>query len=199
MPRQKQFDTEETLEKAMNLFWEYGYHQTSIQRLVEELGINRASLYDTFGGKKNLFHLSIEKYLQGNPKEGFLSFILSHDEVKTGIKSLIKSLIDDSEQDKKIRGCFLTNSSLEMLPHDNRTGILIKKNQRDIEEALKISLEIAKEKGEIKPGIACDYGVAIHFINEKLEKIVASRKNKHAYQYEMKWMLKEMVFEPTHL
>lgn len=55
------------------------------------------------------------------------------------------------------------------------------------------------EKGEIKPGIACDYGVAIHFINEKLEKIVASRKNKHAYQYEMKWMLKEMVFEPTHL
>ena len=55
------------------------------------------------------------------------------------------------------------------------------------------------EKGEIKSGIACDKGVAIHFVNEKLEKIVSSKRNKHAYHYTMTWMLKEMVFEPTYL
>jgi peptidase E len=55
------------------------------------------------------------------------------------------------------------------------------------------------ESGEMKPGIACDDGVALHFVNEKLEKIISSQANKHAYKYEMTWMLKEMVFEPTYL
>ncbi len=55
------------------------------------------------------------------------------------------------------------------------------------------------QSGEMKPGIACDDGVALHFIDEKLEKIVASQLNKHALKFEMKWMLKEMVFEPTYL
>ena len=157
MPRHKKFQKEEVLEKAMNLFWENGYHQTSIQNLVDTLKINRASLYDTFGGKKELFHLSIEKYLKGNPEEGFLNFILSHESIKTGIKSLIQCLIDDSEQDDKIKGCFLTNSSLEMLPHDSHTGFLIKKNQKDIEDALRKSLIIGQDKGEFKANTAIEH------------------------------------------
>ena len=55
MPRTKQFNEEEILKKAMELFWEKGFHATSIQDLVAHLGINRASLYDTFGGKEELF------------------------------------------------------------------------------------------------------------------------------------------------
>ena len=157
MPRHKKFNKDEALKEAMNLFWEYGYHQTSIQNLVDTLKINRASLYDTFGGKKELFHLSIQKYLEGNPQEGFLKFILSHKNVKTGIKSLVECLIDDSEHDEKIRGCFLTNSTLEMLPHDEKTGLLIKRNQKDIEEALEKSLRIGKDKGEFKADTAIEH------------------------------------------
>ena len=44
MPRTKQFNEEEVLNKAMELFWEKGFHATSIQDLVSHLGINRASL-----------------------------------------------------------------------------------------------------------------------------------------------------------
>lgn len=55
------------------------------------------------------------------------------------------------------------------------------------------------QTGEMKAGIACDDGVGLHFINEKLEKIISSRQNKHAYKFEMTWMLKEMVFEPSYL
>ena len=55
------------------------------------------------------------------------------------------------------------------------------------------------QTGEMKAGIACDDGVALHFINENLEKIISSQPNKNAYKFEMKWMLKETVFEPTYL
>ena len=47
MARPKKFNEEETLHKAMNLFWEKGYNGTSMQDLINGLGINRASLYDT--------------------------------------------------------------------------------------------------------------------------------------------------------
>ncbi|WP_244210855.1 TetR/AcrR family transcriptional regulator [Tenacibaculum singaporense] len=54
MPRVKSFNEEEVLTKAMCLFWKQGYSATFFQDLVYHLGINRASLYDTFGDKKEL-------------------------------------------------------------------------------------------------------------------------------------------------
>ena len=64
MPRTKQFDEKEVLKNAMELFWEKGFHATSIQDLVSHLGINRASLYDTYGGKDELFNTAFETYRQ---------------------------------------------------------------------------------------------------------------------------------------
>ena len=55
MARSKQFNTEEVLEKAIRLFWKQGFHATSMEDLVSTLGINRASMYNTFGSKQVLF------------------------------------------------------------------------------------------------------------------------------------------------
>ena len=46
---------------CMNLFWEKGYGDTSIQDLVNHLGINRGSLYATYGGKRELFDKAFKK------------------------------------------------------------------------------------------------------------------------------------------
>src|SRR4249920_3479788 len=69
MVRNKQFDKHAALDEAMELFWEKGYHATSIQDLVDRLGVNRQSLYDTYGGKDQLFLSALERYreLQGAP------------------------------------------------------------------------------------------------------------------------------------
>jgi len=55
------------------------------------------------------------------------------------------------------------------------------------------------QNGEMKSGIACDDGVALHFVNEKLERVIASQKNKHAYQFEMREKLMETLLEPEYL
>ena len=51
MPRPKQFDPDHALEMAMHVFWRQGYKATSIEDLAGAMGINRFSLYDTFGDK----------------------------------------------------------------------------------------------------------------------------------------------------
>jgi len=62
MPRTKQFDEDVVLERAMNLFWSRGFEATSMQALVDNMGINRGSLYGTFEDKRTLFERALERY-----------------------------------------------------------------------------------------------------------------------------------------
>jgi len=62
MARPKEFVEEQALQKALVTFQAKGFDGTSIQDLVEAMGINRQSLYDTFGDKENLYHMALERY-----------------------------------------------------------------------------------------------------------------------------------------
>lgn len=60
--RPRQFDPDEALTAAMRVFWEHGYTGASISILVKAMGLNRGSLYATFGDKEALFHRVMELY-----------------------------------------------------------------------------------------------------------------------------------------
>ena len=62
MARYKEFEVNEVLDKAIQLFWEQGYQKTSMQELVENMGIHRRSIYDTFGDKHALFIKALKRY-----------------------------------------------------------------------------------------------------------------------------------------
>src|SRR2546423_4201723 len=62
MARHKEFDRDEALQKAMEVFWSHGYEAASIQELVKQMGINRQSLYDTFGDKHALYLAALDRY-----------------------------------------------------------------------------------------------------------------------------------------
>lgn len=58
----KQFDPEQALQRARDLFWRRGYDGTGLTELEAELGIGRKSLYDTFGNKRALYLAALEQY-----------------------------------------------------------------------------------------------------------------------------------------
>ena len=62
MARQKEFNRDEVLHKAMEVFWTRGYEGSSIQDLVKHMGINRQSMYDTFGDKRRLYLEALQHY-----------------------------------------------------------------------------------------------------------------------------------------
>lgn len=62
VPRPRAFDEDRALWKAVLEFWRRGYQSTSIQNLVDAMGIERGSLYATFGDKEALFLKAIERY-----------------------------------------------------------------------------------------------------------------------------------------
>ena len=149
MPRVKTFDENEVLTKAMNLFWKQGYSATSVQDLVSHLGINRASLYDTFGDKEQLFKKSFELYRKSN-KEGLVQFFDSRPNVKAGFSELFENAIKEAINDKDRKGCFVVNTTTELIPNDENLLEILESNKRDFEMIFFEYLKKGKEKGQLK-------------------------------------------------
>src|SRR6267378_420333 len=108
MARHKEFDRDETLQKAMEVFWSRGYEAASIQDLVTHMGINRQSLYDTFGDKHALYLLALDRYLEVESRKVF-ELLERPGSVKRSLRQLFEGVVERSLCDRQRRGCFMGN------------------------------------------------------------------------------------------
>lgn len=152
MPRAKQFDEEEVLQKAMILFWKKGYHDTSITDLIKFLGISNASIYHTFGGKKELFDRAFEYYRTIN-FTGLSHFLSTQEDIRIGLKMAFQKIIDDDATDEDCKGCFVVNTSTELLPSDKDDKLqgIITQYQDKMVTTFFTFLEKGVQKGQISP------------------------------------------------
>lgn len=150
MPRNKQFDEQQVLEKAMELFWKKGYNGTSIQDLVEHLGINRASLYDTYGGKDALFEKTFEYYQQINAQKT-KELLAQTPSVKEGLRNLFGLLIEQAVKDADKKGCFVVNTTTELIPNDEKWLPVLNRNRNTFENLFFQHLQRGVAQGEISP------------------------------------------------
>lgn len=149
MPRVKLFDENAVLSKAMHLFWKQGYAATSVQDLVTHLGINRASLYDTFGDKEKLFKKAFEHYRKTNI-DGLNQFFKNQPDVKSGFKKLFDIAIDEAICDTENRGCFVVNTTTELVPGDDVLLDILERNKQDIQAIFYNYLQKGKDSGQLK-------------------------------------------------
>jgi TetR/AcrR family transcriptional repressor of nem operon len=152
MPRVKLFDENEVLSKAMNLFWKQGYSATSVQDLVSHLGINRASIYDTFGDKNKLFKKSFELYRKQN-SEGLIQFFENRPNVKIGFSELFDNAIQEAVSDKDRKGCFVVNTTTELIPNDESLNQILETNKQDFINIFFDYLKKGKESGQLKSSL----------------------------------------------
>ncbi len=131
MARTKSFDETEALERAMDLFWLKGYHGTSMQDLVDAMGISRSSMYDTFGDKHAIFLMAFQHYKRSQ-KENF-GFISEDSEITSILASFFNTLLRDIVKDQEKKGCFIVNSSTEMGWQDDAVRAIIQENYEDFE------------------------------------------------------------------
>lgn len=111
MARNKEFDEKKALRKAMILFWEQGYEKTSMQDLVDHMGVHRRSIYDTFGDKHTLFMRVLNHYveiMEGRMKNEVKTELT----VKQSIRKLFEMVIDSTPQQPK--GCLAVNAAVEL-------------------------------------------------------------------------------------
>jgi TetR/AcrR family transcriptional repressor of nem operon len=148
MARTKDFDESEVLAKAIKLFWQKGYNGTSMQDLVNGLGISRSSIYDTFGDKHQLYLKALGTYRQAQVaiRDRILNAPV---EAKVAIRQLMDLTIDQMMRDKQHKGCFLVNSAVETAPHDKETSAIICQNDQQVENAFYEVIKRGQSNGEI--------------------------------------------------
>jgi len=108
MARKKQYKEEEVIEKAMHLFWRNGYENTSVQMLEKEMGINKFSIYASFGSKHGVFLESLKSY-KAKTKEMFDKFKNASNGVED-IKQFFYDSVHIGYQDGCKKGCLVTNT-----------------------------------------------------------------------------------------
>jgi TetR/AcrR family transcriptional repressor of nem operon len=149
MARTKDFDEKEVLTKAIQLFWHKGYNATSMQDLVDALGISRSSLYDTYSDKHTLFLKALESYqLAGNAKIN--EIVDQSNSAKETVIKLMELATKDLVGDKQQKGCFMVNAEVEVAPHDQEVSKLVCQNERQMETAFFQVIKKGQESGEVK-------------------------------------------------
>ncbi len=133
----------------MNLFWKQGYAATSVQDLVSHLGINRASLYDTYGDKEQLFKKAFELYRK-ETKEGLIEFLKNQPNIKDGVSALFDAAIDEAIVDKDRKGCFVVNTTTALIPSDNHLLNVLEVHKSDIETLFYEYLKRGRDSDQIK-------------------------------------------------
>lgn len=173
MARQKEFVKEEVLEKAMDTFWRFGFEGTSMQILVKNMGINRSSLYETFGDKRSLFEAAITHYEQTR-MQGMVDCLEEMGASKQAIAKIFDSLIDKCVHDQDRRGCFLNNTMIELCPHDPAIAKKIATDMKMLEKAFYKVLVNAQARGEID--LQKDLNNIAQYLTSSLQGILVMAK-----------------------
>lgn len=149
MVRAKAFDPAIALNKAMHVFWKHGYEKTSVGDLLDALGINRGSLYDTFGDKHALFLACLNRYTQS-----YMSHVIGALSQPTPVYStltqLFRNVKDRLHEDQTSWGCLMVNTANELGIHDAAVNELVTNNFLQLEQAFARFLEAGKARGEVR-------------------------------------------------
>lgn len=146
MARNKEYDENEVLRKAMELFWKQGYEKTSMQDLVTHMGIHRRSMYDAFGDKHTLFMKALERYIEIIETK-IETQIKPLDSVKQAIRCLFEMAIPKKEQQPI--GCLTVNTAVELSLHDKEAAEKIAESFYKTENLLYELLLRGQKSGEV--------------------------------------------------
>lgn len=147
MARHKAFNREQALDKALQVFWCTGYEAASMQDLVEAMGINRQSLYDTFGDKRMLFLASLDRYVEQQSTQ-LQQTLEQTPSAKEGLRRIFDSIVSEAMQGDR-RGCLLVNTAVELPVHDEQTARSLCSKLAQVEDLLRDTVRRAQAAGEI--------------------------------------------------
>lgn len=145
--RPRAFDSEAALDKALNIFWQNGYEGASLTELTHAMGINRPSLYASFGNKEELFHQALSKYLSG--PVAYVTEAIKEPTARKVAEKLLTKSAEFLTSPNNPKGCMIAIGSLfcgEESDPIKRTLIAYRKS---LEETLRKRFELAQTQSDM--------------------------------------------------
>ncbi len=158
--RNREFNEDKVLEKAAEVFWLKGYEASSTENLLQAMDLNKGSMYNAFGGKRELFILVFQwfaKHFIQNMKTIFNK----HDNPLDAIKEVFYGVARTKDNLAHTKGCFYVNILGEMSGMDEELVAMARKNLFDVESLFQTEIKKGITKGFIdtsmNPAIIAKY------------------------------------------
>ena len=155
MARPVEFEYDKVLNNAMGQFWKEGYEASSVQKLLDVTGINRGTLYNSFGDKDTFFKSCVEKY-NGQLKAN-MDATLGDDKLAAAkaIDAYFDSLIKAPNKQRAL-GCLLVNSVCESINWDKDIQKLVRASLNNIRKALLVRTKQLEKSRKLARGLKAD-------------------------------------------
>lgn len=141
------FDQDQALESALNVFWRHGYEGTSMSELVETLGINKPSIYATFGNKEALFQKVLEKYITG--PAAFVSQAMKEPTAKQIAEKFLRGSVAFFTNESHPQGCMIVQGALSCGPGSKLIHQKLIEHRLKLENSFKKRFDLAKTQGDL--------------------------------------------------
>ncbi len=150
----KQFDREQALDKAMEVFWAQGYNATGVTELLQQMGIGRQSMYDTFGNKRSLFQEALRRY--ADEYAGRMIAILEAPGSPMGNIDNVFDFWEERLRERGAYGCMVGNTVAELGPHDPEIAAALRFAFERLEQAFANTFRRAQAEGELAADLDAD-------------------------------------------
>ena len=148
MPSPKGYKRDEVLDRAIELFRRQGYSATSTAELVEELGMNRKSMYAEFGSKQELFEAALERYSDINLTR-VLAPIEAPDANAQSIRDAFLGYASASETSFNGLGCLMANTAVERAALDPGSARFVDAYLARLTKGFRNALENARNDRDV--------------------------------------------------
>ena len=138
----------------MHVFWEHGYHATSVQDLMKAAGIQKQSLYCAFGDKRSLFLKCLKLYTKQTLFE-IQRMLNETDSALEGIERVLRFASQAPGSKNYPPGCLMANTALELGLDDPGVAEEIRRMFRGVEKMLATAVRKAQAQGEISKNLDC--------------------------------------------
>jgi AcrR family transcriptional regulator len=151
--RERTFDTDVALERAVELFSRQGYEGTSIAELTKAMEISPPSLYAAFGNKRKLFDLVVQRYRE--QRSPYMEDALGQPTAQLVAEAFLVGAAEHDARPGKPPGCLTVRGCLASGDEDTGVVELLSDQRRANQEALQRRLEQGVLDGDLPAGTNC--------------------------------------------
>lgn len=145
--RPRSFDKDAALDAAMKVFWREGYEGASLSDLTEAMGINRPSLYATYGDKEALFRKAVDRYIDG--PASYAHSALKEPAARAAVTKLMQGAADLTTDARNPHGCLLVQGALACGTEAEAVRQELNGRRNAGEKLVRLRLKRARKEGDL--------------------------------------------------
>mgnify|MGYP001104971623 FL=1 len=159
--RPQEFDSDDVLGRATQVFWRKGFENTSLDDLLAATGLSKSSLYRSFGDKRTLFERCLAHYGDA-VQTGFRTAFQAAPSGLAFIEGTLLAALDDERRPNHGCGCLVLNTANEFAQRDPEVAAVVAREIGRMRELMGEAVRRAQREGDVPA--ALDAAAAAHYL-----------------------------------